>query len=255
MLMVSLTNGDAGHQTMAGGTLAQRRAREARLSAERGGCTEVVLDNHDGELQPTLELRKEIVRIIRSHQADIVLTHRRYDYHPDHRYTSLAVQDAAYMVMVPNFCPDVPRLERNPMFLFMMDRFQRPYPHKADIAVAVDEVMETKFDMIDAMESQVYEWLPWLDGHLDVVPEDKAERRVWLEETWTAAFEEPANRERKALEKRYGKAAAKVRFAETFEICEYGHQPSEEEIRDLFPFFDVKKSKSGKKQGPKKKKK
>jgi N-acetylglucosamine malate deacetylase 1 len=238
VLMVSLTNGDIGHHAMSGGLLAQRRAAEARLSAERGGCAELILDNHDGELFPTLDLRKQIVRIIRQNRADVVLSHRPNDYHPDHRYAAIAVQDAAYMVMVPNFCPDTPRLERNPLFLFMMDHFQHPYPHQADIAVAIDDVVDTKFDMLDAIDSQVYEWLPWIEGKLDEVPEDREARKKWLRRHWDPFFKEPAKRGKTALEKWYGKSEArKIHYAELFEICEYGHQPAKDELLRLLPFL------------------
>lgn len=243
VLMVSLTNGDIGHFAMSGGTLAQRRAAEARMSAERGGCLDLVLDNHDGELQPTLNIRRDVVRIIRSHQADVVLCHRPNDYHPDHRYAAMIVQDAAYMVMVPNFCPDTPRLERNPVFAFMMDNFQKPYPHQADIAVDVGDVMDTKYFMLDAMESQVYEWLPWIDGKLDQVPEERDARMKWLRKNWDPFFRAPAERARKPLEKWYGKKkAGDIKYAELFEICEYGHQPNRDELARLFPFFSKKKN-------------
>ncbi|MCX5758826.1 MAG: PIG-L family deacetylase [Candidatus Hydrogenedentes bacterium] len=238
VLMVSLTNGDVGHHEMAGGPLAKRRADEARLSAERAGVRDLVLDYHDGELEPTLPLRKRVVEILRECEADIVLTHRPNDYHPDHRYTSVVVQDAAFMVTVPHFCPSVPALRKNPVFLYLMDSFQKPTPFRPDIAVDVTGVMDTKWSMLDAMESQMYEWLPWLDGTLHTVPSGAAARRSWLERTWAPFFEEPARQGREALEKWYGKAvAAKARYAELFEICEYGHQPSDEEIRRLFPFF------------------
>ena len=243
VLLVSMTNGDVGHHEMAGGTLAKRRAAEARLSAERAGVMELVLDNHDGELEPTLQVRKRVVEIIREFGADIVLTHRPNDYHPDHRYTSIVVQDAAFMVTVPHFCPAAPALTRNPVFLYLMDSFTRPIPFRPDIAVDVTDVMDVKWSMIDAMESQMYEWLPWLDGTLKEVPQDKAGRRKWLEKTWASFFVEPTKKARALLEKWYGKkAAAKIRYAELFEICEYGHQPSVEEIRRLFPFFPKKRT-------------
>lgn len=238
VLFVSMTNGDAGHFAMGGGVLAQRRAQEARRSAERGGVHDLVLGFHDGELEPTLEARKEVVRIIRRWEADIVVAHRPNDYHPDHRYASILVQDAAFMVTVPNFCPETPRLERNPVFLFMVDPFTKPSPFRPDIAVAVDEVMDVKLDMLDAMESQVYEWLPWLEGHLESVPADSASRREWLTRQWEAFFRNHTTIAQPALKKWYGAKLAKaIRYAEPFEICEYGHQPSEEELRRLFPFF------------------
>ena len=238
VLMVSLTNGDAGHFSLSGGALAKRREAEAHASARRAGVQSLVLDNHDGELAPTLELRKRVVTILREFQADIVLSHRPYDYHPDHRYTSIVVQDAAFMVTVPNFCPHVPALSNNPVFVYMMDRFTRPVPIRPDIAVAIDDVMEAKWNLLDAMESQFYEWLPWLDGKLDQVPQDPLQRPKWLGAQWKFMFEAAAISGRAALNARYGKAAANhVRNAELFEICEYGRQLSEDEIRQLFPFF------------------
>ena len=247
VLMVSLTNGDAGHFAMSGGVLAKRREAEAHDAARRAGVQSLVLDNHDGELAPTLELRKRVVTILREFQADIVLSHRPYDYHPDHRYTSIVVQDAAFMVTVPNFCPNVPALLKNPVFAYLMDRFTRPVPIRPDIAVAIDDVLDAKWDMLDAMESQFYEWLPWLEGKLDQVPQDLAQRPKWIGSQWKFMFESAADLGRSALIARYGKSAAsRVRNAELFEICEYGRQPSEKEIHLLFPFF----SKNEKKKAP-----
>lgn len=238
VLMVSMTNGDAGHFEEGGGALAKRRAAEARLSAQRGGMNELILDNHDGELEPTLANRKRVVEIIREAEADIVLTHRPYDYHPDHRYTSIIVQDAAFMVTVPNVCPAVPALRTNPVFLYLMDRFTKPQPFQPDIAVDIGDVMDLKWSMLDAMESQLYEWLPWLDGVLDQVPQHPKERREWMEKTWEFMFKQAARACRGTLAKWYGeRAARRVHFAEAFEICEYGRQPSDDEIRRLFPFF------------------
>lgn len=235
--MVSLTNGDIGHHEAAGGPLARRRAEEARRADEPEGLESVILDFHDGELSPSLEVRKRVVEIIREREADIVLTHRPYDYHPDHRYTSMAVQDAAFMVTVPNFCPRVPALRKNPVFLFLMDPFKKPAPFQADVAVDVDDVMDAKWDMLHAMESQMYEWLPWLDGMPDSVPQGERERRKWLETALAPYFEQWANLARRELKSRYGEErGGRVKFAELFEVCEYGAQPKEEDLARMFPF-------------------
>src|SRR5712692_7125149 len=177
---VAVTNGDAGHQTEGGGALAKRRRAEAMESGRRLGVTYEVLDNHDGELLPTLNVRQQIIRRIRQWNADIVLAPRPNDYHPDHRYTGVLVQDAAYMVVVPNVCPDTPPLHNNPVFLYFEDGFQRPNPFRPDISVAIDDVFDKKIGALDAHVSQVYEWLPWVDHILDQVPKDATERRKWL---------------------------------------------------------------------------
>lgn len=232
---VSVTNGDAGHQTMKGVELANRRHAETQESARRLGITYEVLNNHDGQLLPTLEVREQIIRQIRQWNADIVLAPRPNDYHPDHRYTGVLVQDAAYMVVVPAVTPDAPPLRKNPVFLYYEDRFQKPSPFRPDIAVALDDVIDQKIDALDAHVSQFYEWLAWVDGKLDQVPKDPAARKAWLKEQRTRA---PRPDVRATLVKWYGPPRGNaVKYYEAFEICEYGAQPNEERTRQLFPMF------------------
>ncbi len=232
---VSVTNGDAGHQSEGGGALARRRRAEAQESARRLGIAEyVTLDNHDGQLMPTLEVREQIIREIRRWNADLVIAPRPNDYHPDHRYTGVLIQDAAYMVVVPNICPDTPALRKNPVFMYQQDGFQKPAPFRPDIAVDITDTMDKKLAGLDAHVSQMYEWLPWVAGRLDRVPKDPAERRQWLAKT--RGGRGPGEAVRKALVKWYGaERAAKVKYAEAFEICEYGSRPSEADLRRLFP--------------------
>jgi LmbE family N-acetylglucosaminyl deacetylase len=232
---VAVTNGDAGHQTQGGGALAARRRAEAQEAGRRIGVDYVVLDNHDGELLPELQIREQIIRQIRLWKADLVLAPRPNDYHPDHRYTGVLVQDAAFMVTVPNVASDTPALRKNPVFMYFEDGFQKPAPFSPDVAVSIDDTFEKKIAMLDAHVSQVYEWLPWLAGKLDDVPKDAATRRQWLTKERTARITPAA---RATLAKYYGaEAGAKVQHAEAFEICEYGRAPDDAEIRRLFPFF------------------
>ena len=180
---VAVTNGDAGHQTEGGGALAARRRAEAQEAGRRLGVDYVVLDNHDGELIPSLKPREEIIRQIRLWKADLVLAPRPNDYHPDHRYTGVLVQDAAYMVVVPNVAPDTPALRKNPVFMYFQDGFQRPNPFTPDVAVAIDDVIDKKVDALDAHVSQMYEWLPWVGGDLAKVPKGASERKAWVKKT------------------------------------------------------------------------
>jgi N-acetylglucosamine malate deacetylase 1 len=239
--LVSVTNGDIGHWREAGGPLAQRRLAEVKKADALIGAATEVLDIHDGELVPSLENRQKIIRLIREWRADIVIAHRPWDYHPDHRYTGVLVQDAAYMVGVPFVCTDVPPLKRNPVFLYSSDGFQKPYPFKADIAVSVDDVFDQKVTAIHEMPSQHYEG--GADGseeHLKSVPpaSDEAGRKAWLRKRWEGRQSREADRFRDALIKWYGPEKGRaVKYAEAFEICEYGRQPKDDEIRKLFPFF------------------
>lgn len=239
--LVSVTNGDIGHWQMAGGPLAQRRRAEVAAAAKVLGVTSEVLDIHDGELEPTLENRRKIIRLIRDWQADIVIGHRPWDYHPDHRYVGVLIQDAAFMVTVPFICPDTPVLQKNPLFLYSSDGFQKPYPFRADIAVAIDEAFDQKVDAVHELTSQVYEG--GANGNEAFVravppPSVPASRKEWLRNRWESRQGQEATRFRESLVKWYGpERGQNVRFAEGFEICEYGRRPDEEELRKLFPFF------------------
>ncbi len=236
--IVSMTNGDKGHQALHGAELAERRKVESQRAADIVGAHSVVLDIPDGELEPTLAVRKQVVRLIRERQADLVITHRPNDYHPDHRYTSQVVQDAAYMVTVPQFEPNSPALTTNPTFMYFMDHFQKPYPFQPDVAVDVDSTMDTKWRLLDAMDSQFYEWLPWHMKTLDTLPEDPEERIAWLESQWGSLLMGITDQLRPALEKWYpSEQVATVNYAECFEISEYGHQPTRDELLKLFPFL------------------
>ncbi|MCW3117901.1 MAG: LmbE family protein [Chitinophagaceae bacterium] len=232
---VSVTNGDAGHQADKGVSLAKRRLAEAKEAGKRFGVTYDVLDNHDGELLPTLAVRLQVIRKIREWNADMVLAPRPNDYHPDHRYTGVLVQDAAYMVAVPNVAPETPALKKNPVFLYFQDFFQRPNPFRPDVTVDITNSFDQKVHALDAHVSQVYEWLPWIGHYLDKVPADKKEREKWLAEITAVPITPEV---RKTMEKWYGadKAAA-AKHIESFEVCEYGAQPSDEELKKLFPML------------------
>ncbi len=235
---VALTNGDAGHQSMGGGILGKRRREEAQKAAAILGITYDVLDNHDAELIPTLHVRHQVIRKIREWDADIVLGLRPNDYHPDHRNAGIVVQDAAYLVIVPNVTPDTPPLKKNPVFLYMKDGFKKPYPFSKDIAVIIDAMVDTKIEALAAHDSQMFEWLPWVSGVKESdVPKGKTARLAWLkkhyagQKTWT-------NEDKDALKKWYPSInPTTVKHIEFFEICEYGKQPTKEEIKQLFPML------------------
>jgi LmbE family N-acetylglucosaminyl deacetylase len=230
---LAVTSGDAGHQTEGGGALARRRRAEAQEAGRRIGIEYEVLDNHDGELLPTLEIRHQIIRRIRQWNANLVLSPRPNDYHPDHRYTGVLVQDAAYMVVVPNVTPDTPPLRDNPVFFYFADRFQRPNPFRADVVISIDDVVDKKISMLDAHVSQMYEWLPWVDHELEQVPKDPKARREWLR---TQRFFNVDPAWKPSLVKWYGPKADAIKQVEAFEVCEYGRRPKDEELRKMFPF-------------------
>ncbi|MEW6306146.1 MAG: PIG-L family deacetylase [Verrucomicrobiota bacterium] len=236
---VSVTNGDIGHWREAGGPLALRRKKEVEEASRILGTTVEVLDIHDGELEPNLETRRKITRLIREWNADLVLAPRPNDYHPDHRYTGILVQDAAYMVTVPFICPDTPPLTKNPVFMYYTDRFQKPQPSNPDVAISIDSVIDKKLDALAVMESQFLEG--GANGHEGLVPKTPEQRKKRVAQVRAGHASRNlalADKYRGKLEAWYGKdAAAKIKHAEAFEVCEYGRQPGKEELAALFPFF------------------
>jgi LmbE family N-acetylglucosaminyl deacetylase len=249
---VSVTNGDIGHWGMAGGPLAQRRTKEVNETARILGIASQVLDIHDGELLPTLENRKLLTKLIREWNADVVLSHRPNDYHPDHRNVGVLVQDAAYMVTVPYFCPDVPYLEKNPVFFYYEDRFTKPNPFAPDVVVAIDDVIGKKLAAVEALASQFYEGGANGSPRLVPDPADRAAvaaRKKTVRDGFDRRFAATARRFAPQLAKWYGADAAKrVKYAEAFEVCEYGRVPGRAELKKLFPFFPAGESPRAKPQ-------
>jgi len=233
---VAMTNGDIGHFKMAGAPLAKRRLAEVRECARILGIETEVMDIHDGELEPTLENRKKVARLIREWQADIVLFHRPYDYHPDHRYVGVLVQDAAVVVVAPFFVPDTDPVKRNPIFLYYSDPFQKPYAFEPTIVIGIDEVADKKWNCVSAMPSQFGDAESWQASTIAGVPKEDKKREEYLLNLFKDRNIEIANKYRARLIELYGnEKGSKIKYAEAFEICQYGRQVSIDELKALFP--------------------
>jgi len=234
---VSLTNGGTGHFQMGGGELARRRYAEAQAAADIIGITYDIVDNHTGELEPNVANRKTVVRMIRDFTPDIVLLLSPDDYHPDHRYASVLVQDSAYLVTVPGMCPLTPHLMQNPVYAYANGSVTTSTTFDPTLVFDIDGAIEKKLDMACCHESQYLEWIPYNQGCLDQVPEDKAEAREWMRERFSARWHRFADRWRDRLVARYGEErGAAVQYAEAIEICPFGSQPDQDELNHLFPF-------------------
>ncbi|OQA85185.1 MAG: 1D-myo-inositol 2-acetamido-2-deoxy-alpha-D-glucopyranoside deacetylase [Lentisphaerae bacterium ADurb.Bin242] len=235
---VSAANGNCGHYSMEKEALAKRRFLEAQASARVAGISEYqILDHPDCALEASLENREEIVRLIRKFRPDVVISHWIGDYHADHRAAGQLVMDAAYLLMVPLYCPDTPIPEKNPVFAYAYHRFTDPRAVRPDAAVEFDSVLEDKLRMLDCHVSQFYEWLPW--GDLGIKDFDASgmnweEKKQWLSR-WVKRFESAADLARPLLRSVYGeKRGEKIRYAEVFEMSEYGARVSPEEFQKLF---------------------
>lgn len=234
---VSVTNGDTGHFQIGGGQLSKIRAEETKRACEIVGIETQVLDIHSNGIEADIATRERLICLIRCFKPDLIITHRLNDYHPDHRRTSMLVQDCSYAVRIPNVCPLTPYLTYSPIILYMQDRFKKPTEFEADIIVNIDDVINTKLKMMNCHKSQVYEWLPWIDGVLDQVPDNEKDRMNWLEIQLFKREGYVAERFRSKLMEKYGhEIGGNVKWAEAFEISEYGGKLPKEKIPIYFPF-------------------
>lgn len=241
---VSVTNGDKGHYfdeyKSDPSALAARRLIEAQNAAAIIGASYQTLGVHDGEVYVDLPTTEAMVRCIRSfgepgQGPDLVLLNRPVDYHRDHRYTAQLVLDATYMLTVPLLCPDTRHLDRMPVFAYWYDDFRDLVPFRADIVVPIDDVIEQKIDMACAHVSQVFEWLPYNAGQREQVPpeSDPAARREMIARYIRVQDERRRANASATFSRLFGSHEAK--YAEAFQICEYGRVPDEAELHDLFP--------------------
>ncbi len=242
---LSMCNGCGGHHILGPKEITARRAEESAKVAKLLGIKYDVWDNDDCNLVADLATRKRTIRYIRSFNPDLIITHRTIDYMPDHRATGQLVQDASYLLTVPNECPDVPAMRFMPVIMYTEDRFTNPV-FRPDIVVDIDSEVDVKMTIANINVSQVYEWLPYTYDHK--VPEGEKERFEWLkgmdidanttdEEVLNAGrgylirYAKPAAKHRQRLIEIYGEdRGSKIRFAEAYEVCEYG-SPMPEEMK------------------------
>lgn len=238
--LVSLTNGQAGHHIDYGPEMARRRTAEAQRAGAVIGAEYTVLDIPDGELDDRLAYRHQVIRLIRSFRPDLILTHRTTDYHPDHRFAGLLVQDAAYLLTVPAVCPDVPHLAQMPVILYFSDAFRKPCRFEPHVVVDIEDTLNSMIGMLHCHQSQFYEWLPYNAGYSAEVPpvEQDDARRAWLGDRIRRRIAPLADRYRDLLVRTYGSERGnRVRYIEAFEVSEQGAPLDDAARSRLFPFL------------------
>lgn len=237
--MVSLTNGDAGHFEMERFALAARRYQEAQEAANRLGVLEYdVLDTHDSELMPTLELRKKVIQLIREWNADVVISlNPNGGGHPDNRACGKVVDEAMAFVTNRYALLGVAPLEKRPAHLYMIDYITMRV-HRHDVVIDIGSTIEKKLLACDANASQFYEASARQYCALEDVPTSwETGRREFILEHWAdTIYTLPHMRDR--LAELYGaEQAQKVEFAETFQFSDDSEIPTDDEIRRIFPML------------------
>ena len=245
---LSMCNGCGGHHILSPEETTATRAKESAAVAKLLGITYDVWDIDDCTLMADLETRNRLIRYIREFQPDLIITHRPNDYHADHRAAGQLVQDASYVLIVPHTCPDIPAMREMPVIMYNEDQFKNPQ-FRADFVLDIDDEIDTKLQIADLNVSQVYQWLPYTFG--EEAPTDPAERFEWLKgmkitpdttdkevmaatRGYAVDYAKVAARFRKELIAKYGKKRGKkIRYAEAYELCEYG-APLTEALKQAF---------------------
>jgi len=227
--LISVTNGQSGHHSISSDSLVQQRRAEARAAASVLGCEARVWDYPDGYLTPSIAVRESIIREIREFQPELVLTHRPWDYHPDHRAVGQAVQDASYMVMVPKIVPGTPVPHREPVVASMVDLFTKPSPFQADFVLDATPYLDGVVQILAQHASQFGEWLPWIEK-TDVPYKVGSNEWVHWLKAWFLEKVQP--RRARFWQKEWG---GNPLLVEAFEISEYAGKLSKEQIQRLFP--------------------
>ena len=238
VMFVTMTNGDAGHHEMDRYELARRRKGEAEEVSRLTGIAYYIFDIHDGELMPGVEIRRELIGVIRRFRPDIVFSHPLMDYHPDHRYTSQIVMDTAYMLGVPAANPEVPAMRTRPVYAWYGSTRIPTRSDAFSVAVDIEPVWDRKVAIMAAHESQMFEWLPFDSGVLDQVPVERGARLEWLSNRRSERPRVTADTYRDRLEALYGEESGRqVRLSEAFIASPVSLPLTGENYREYFPFF------------------
>ncbi|TFG20237.1 MAG: hypothetical protein EU530_03950, partial [Promethearchaeota archaeon] len=232
-----VTNGNVGHHIVPSDELSKIRLKEAQSAAEEIGGAYECLNVDDGYVFVNKEQTEKVVKVIREFDPDLVITHRPYSYHRDHRYTGVLVMDASYMLTVPHYCPDVPisPSRRIPVICYAYDDFMKPEAFDPNVILDISDVYDEKAKGIAHHVSQIMEWIPWT-----VRMEDRFKPPFTQKDTEDAArliettyFSAALTRYRTLI--RIGYPEKKVTNVEVYELCEYGKPASKKELQELFP--------------------
>jgi LmbE family N-acetylglucosaminyl deacetylase len=172
LISVIVTSGDAGSndaEKTASDKLVLASLREVEQSAANAAldiATTVYLHYPDGELEPTLNLRRDLTRLIRRYKPEVVVIGdpqgmfygNGYINHPDHR---AAAQAALYAVF--------PSSETRLIFTELLDeglephKVKRLYVHgteKSDTWVDIVATIDLKIAALKKHVSQLGDWDP-----------------------------------------------------------------------------------------------
>jgi len=169
VIYVVITDGNVGshEEGMTATRIAEIRRAEQEAAARVAGVqTCIFLGYHDGLLQPTLELRKDLVRLIRQHRPNVVICGDPSVYfpnnerinHPDHRAAATAAIDATFPAAeMPLLYPE---LEADGLSPHKVNYVYVSSWQEANYYVDISETIDLKIEALRQHESQFDDWDP-----------------------------------------------------------------------------------------------
>jgi LmbE family N-acetylglucosaminyl deacetylase len=169
VVYVLLTSGDKGSDDpeMTPERLAATREAEQREAARILGARDVIfMRRPDGELGPNLELRREIVRVIRRLKPDVVVCQdptvrwvdTQYINHPDHRAAGEATLAAVFPAARDRM--NFPELLAEGLEPHKVREIYLAGAQTPDVAIDITEYLERKLESLRAHVSQIGDWDP-----------------------------------------------------------------------------------------------
>lgn len=232
---VAVTTGEMGHHIMSREKTAARRKKEGLAAAKVLGIHYEFLNLPECEITPTVEYRNIFVSIIRKYNPDLIITHPLIDYHPDHRCTAELALDASFILKVPKVVPEIPPMRKDVCFLFAVNRQAYMDELKPVFCIPIDSVWDKKITALHQHESQMYEWLPWVEGMQKKVPENNHDRLEFISAWRGQTYIDVANRYRCLLTENYGNSGTMAKYAEVFFKAPFGQQTTQEELKSFLP--------------------
>jgi LmbE family N-acetylglucosaminyl deacetylase len=168
VIYVVITDGNVGshEEGMTAEKLAMIRRAEQTAAAEVAGAECVFLGYHDGFLQPTLELRKDLVRLIRHYRPNAYVCtdpsnyfpSENYINHPDHRAAGQAALDAVFPAAEMTLL--YPDLAAEGLVGHKVDYVYVTFGERANYYVDISDTLDLKIEALNKHVSQLGDWDP-----------------------------------------------------------------------------------------------
>lgn len=214
--VIVMTKGESGNGINKAKTRLVRK-KEALLSSKYLGYDLDFMNISDGKVLPLIKYRKKLIKSIRKYKPSIIITHKSNDYHPDHRYTSILVQDTLVSICNEAICPNVKALDYTPITLLILNRFDSFVRFDDKIIIDIEDVMGIKTQCLSFYKSQL--------------DEQEIVHIVYNESSQLAKFYADKSKE---------KYNCYIRYAEGYEICQYAKENElnefKQNINEFIPF-------------------